>query len=61
MYMCHLQNKIKRIGGVMVRKLGSCAVDRGVRALVQSNQRSLYWYLLFLAKHVTLRSKSKQW
>jgi hypothetical protein len=39
---------IKRIGGVMVRKLGSCAVDRGVRALVQSNQRSLYWYLLFL-------------
>ena len=58
--MIQLQNKLNRIGGVMVSMLSSSAVD-WVRAPVGQTKDSKIGICCFSAKRAALRRKSKDW
>jgi hypothetical protein len=58
--MIRLQNKLNRIGGIMVSMLASSAID-WVRAPVGQTKDYKIGICYFSAKRTALRRKSKDW
>jgi hypothetical protein len=49
------------IGGVMVRVIASCVVDRGLESRLGQTKDYKIGICCFSAKHASLRRKSKDW